>query len=99
MKEPRLTAGKAKKEIPRRAKPADNIRPVHVFGVLSPYPIVVRVICENGILSSQLDTESMIKRLIIEKKIPNQDTIFMSTYRHQHVPKKSPWIKWSPKHE
>lgn len=31
-----LTAGKAKKEIPRRAKPADNNRPVHVCGVLSP---------------------------------------------------------------
>lgn len=32
----KLTAGRAKKEIPRRAKPADSIRPVHVFGVLSP---------------------------------------------------------------
>lgn len=31
-----LTAGKAKKEMPRRANPADSIRPVHVFGVLSP---------------------------------------------------------------
>jgi len=39
-----LTAGRAKKEIPRRANPADNNRPVHVCGVLSPYPIVVRVI-------------------------------------------------------
>lgn len=32
----RLTAGRAKKEIPSRAKPADNRRPVHVCGVLSP---------------------------------------------------------------
>lgn len=31
-----LTAGRAKKEIPNRAKPADNKRPVHVCGVLSP---------------------------------------------------------------
>lgn len=31
-----LTAGRAKKEIPKRAKPADNKRPVHVCGVLSP---------------------------------------------------------------
>jgi len=31
-----LTAGKAKKEMPRRANPADSMRPVHVLGVLSP---------------------------------------------------------------
>lgn len=36
IKHSKLTAGKAKKEIPRRAKPADSIRPVQVFGVLSP---------------------------------------------------------------
>lgn len=36
LEECRLTAGKAKNEIPRRANPADSIRPVHVFGVLSP---------------------------------------------------------------
>lgn len=36
IKDSKLTAGKAKNEIPRRAKPAESIRPVHVFGVLSP---------------------------------------------------------------
>jgi len=39
-----FTAGRVKKEIPSRAKPADSILPVQVLGVLSPYPIVVRVI-------------------------------------------------------
>lgn len=39
-----LTAGRAKKEIPSRAKPAESSLPVQVCGVLSPYPMVVRVI-------------------------------------------------------
>lgn len=39
-----LTAGRAKKDTPSRAKQAAKSRPCQVRGVLSPYPIVVRVI-------------------------------------------------------
>ncbi len=38
------TAGKAKNEIPRRAQNEAIIFPVHVSGVLSPYPTVDKVI-------------------------------------------------------
>lgn len=40
-----LTAGRAKKDTPMREKVAAISRPSHVLGVLSPYPIVARVIC------------------------------------------------------
>lgn len=39
-----LTAGKAKNETPINVKVPASRRPGHVFGVLSPYPIVVKVI-------------------------------------------------------
>ena len=39
-----LTAGRAKKETPIKAKVPASRRPAHVFGVLSPYPMVVKVI-------------------------------------------------------
>lgn len=39
-----LTAGRAKKDTPMRENVAAISRPSHVLGVLSPYPIVARVI-------------------------------------------------------
>jgi hypothetical protein len=39
-----LTAGRAKKEIAKTAKQEATIFPTHVWGTLSPYPIVITVI-------------------------------------------------------
>lgn len=40
-----LTAGRAKKEIPKRAQNEATNLPAHVLGTVSPYPTVHNVIC------------------------------------------------------
>lgn len=40
-----FTAGRAKKEIPKRAQPEATNFPAHVRGTVSPYPTVHSVIC------------------------------------------------------
>lgn len=44
IKKRKRTAGRAKKEMPRRAQKAAITFPGHVSGVLSPYPTVDKVI-------------------------------------------------------
>ena len=39
-----FTAGRAKKEIAKTEKQEATIFPIHVFGTVSPYPMVVTVI-------------------------------------------------------
>lgn len=65
-----LTAGRAKKDTPMREKVAAISRPSHVLGVLSPYPIVARVICghkKQGLMwekqSQQLCVNATIKAM------------------------------------
>ena len=43
-----LTAGKAKKEMPKRAPREAMILPFHDFGTASPYPTVQSVICKKS---------------------------------------------------
>lgn len=41
-----LTAGRAKNDIAKTEKHEATILPIHVCGTVSPYPIVVTVICK-----------------------------------------------------
>jgi len=52
----RLTAGSAKKEIAKTEKHEATIFPIHVWGTVSPYPIVVTVICSYSTYISSCNT-------------------------------------------
>jgi hypothetical protein len=62
-----LTAGNAKKEMANTEKQDATILPIHVCGTVSPYPMVVTVICKSGadrgrlirVMSVGIDTSNL----------------------------------------